>query len=121
MVVVEEEEGEEKEEEGNEEGEEEGNEEEEGEEEEEEEEGKVRKTKMTEHSCSTALTFADDYTFSNVYLYPNVPHLYKCIFVPQCAPLLQMYICAPMCPNVPQCTPLLQMYICTPLCIETRE
>ena len=72
--------------------------------------------------------------------FPMYFHFYKCIFVPQCAALLQMYICAPMCPTspmcstfanvylcpnvphfykcifVPQCAPLLQMYICAPMC-----
>ena len=92
------------------------------------------------------------------YFYSNVLLFYKCIFVPQCAPLLQMYICAPMCltylmyptftyvhlcPDVPhvykcifvtlvphlykyifvpkcaqllKCAPLLHMYICALMC-----
>ena len=68
------------------------------------------------------------YLCPNIPHFPNVPHFYKCIFVPQCAPLLQIYIHVPLCPTsqmcpilttvkfCPQCTPLLQMYICAPMC-----
>ena len=74
------------------------------------------------HSCSNAPTFADVCSCPKMLHFPNV------------SPLLQIYICAPMCltftnvylcPNVPhfykhifvpQCAPLLQMYICAPMC-----
>ena len=41
--------------------------------------GKVSKSKMAEHSYSTAPTFADDsiYLYHNVSHFPNVPHFYK--------------------------------------------
>ena len=94
---------------------------------------KVSKSKMVEHSCSTAPTFVDVPTFTNVYLCHNVTPL---------TPILQMYICAQMYPTyptftnvylyhnvphlphfckyilVPQYTPLtqlIQMFICTPI------
>ena len=52
--------------------------------------GKVSKFKIAEHSSSNTPTFADESTFSNVYLYHNVPHF------PQCASNVYLYH------NVPQ-------------------
>ena len=41
-------------------------------------------------------TFTNVYLFSNVPHFPNVHHFYKCIFVPECVPLLQMCIWNPL-------------------------
>ena len=72
----------------------------------------MSKAKIVEHSSSSnAPIFVDVYlcpnmlqipnVSTNVYFFPNVRHFYKCIFVPQYAPLckcaspLHIYICAP--------------------------
>ena len=78
--------------------------------------GKVSKSKIAEHSYSTAPTFADDSTFSNVYLYPTCTPLLQMYICAQCTPLtslVQMYICTPMYPTCTPLTPLLVMYIMT--------
>ena len=61
--------------------------------------------------CPNVGTFSMCPAFTNVYVCPNLPHysdvpqFSKCMFVPQCVPLpkcapnLQMYISAAMCPN----------------------
>ena len=70
--------------------------------------GKVGKSKMVEHSCSNAPAFADVHSCPNKLHFPNV------------FPLLQMYICAPMCctftnvylcPNVPHFPNVLHFYV----------
>ena len=79
---------------------------------------------------------------SNVPHFTNIPHFYKYIFLPKCAPLHNFYKCINLsqvkfpellkssfnvpnflnvpnfykCIFVPQCAPLLQMYICAPMC-----
>ena len=101
---------------------------------------------MAEHSHPNVSNLLMCTHVLTCFIFPIYLHFSKCIFVRQCAPLLRMYICAPMCPIspmcptfanvylcpnvthfpnvphfcecifVPQCDPLLQMYICAPLC-----
>ena len=67
---------------------------------------------MAEHSHPNVSNLLMCTHVLTCFIFPIYLHFSKCIFVRQCAPLLRMYICAPMCPISPMCPTFANVYLC---------